>query len=162
MQARIISSVRRPVRWALLPAIAMIGVLAGLPTAFAADQQATDDAMDNANNWQAEYYTLLNPKNLPVEPVLNEKGEPVVCHVDIAMNQVAFHAWRVNVGRATVYLLDTNRAENEQHFRDLTLRVYGGDSTTRIMQEILLGIGGVRLLRALISASASTWTCEDR
>ena len=53
MQARIISSVRRPVRWALLPAIAMIGVLAGLPTAFAADQQATDDAMDNANNWQA-------------------------------------------------------------------------------------------------------------
>src|SRR5262245_52718114 len=65
------------------------------------------------------------------------------------MTQVAFHAWRVNVGRAPVYLLDTNRPENEQHFRDLTLRVYGGDSTTRIMQEILLGIGGVRLLRAL-------------
>src|SRR5436190_9427243 len=107
-------------------------------------QQAFD-----SNNWQTEYYTLLNPKNLPIEPVLNEKGEPVVCQVDIAMNQVAFHAWRVNVGRATVYLLDTNRAENEQHFRDLTLRVYGGDSTTRIMQEILLGIGGVRLLRAL-------------
>src|SRR5205823_943884 len=80
---------------------------------------------------------------------LNEKGEPVVCHVDIAMNRVAFQAWRVNVGRVCVYLLDTNRPENEQHFRDLTLRVYGGDSTTRIMQEILLGIGGVRLLRAL-------------
>ena len=48
-----------------------------------------------------------------------------------------------------VYLLDTNLPENEQHFRDLTPRVYGGDSTTRIMQEILLGIGGVRLLRAL-------------
>jgi starch phosphorylase len=62
---------------------------------------------------------------------------------------VAFQAWRVNVGRGSVYLLDTNRVENEQHFRDLTLRVYGGDSTTRIMQEILLGIGGVRLLRAL-------------
>jgi starch phosphorylase len=46
-------------------------------------------------------------------------------------------------------LLDTNRPENEQHFRDLTLRVYGGDSTTRVMQEMLLGIGGVRLLRAL-------------
>src|SRR5262245_23582432 len=65
------------------------------------------------------------------------------------MTQVAFHAWRVNVGRAPVYLLDTNHPSNEQHFRDLTLRVYGGDSTTRIMQEILLGIGGVRLLRAL-------------
>jgi hypothetical protein len=51
MQVRILSSVRRPVRWALLPAIAMVGVLAGLPAAFAYDQQATDDAMDNANNW---------------------------------------------------------------------------------------------------------------
>src|SRR6266480_448917 len=105
-------------------------------------------AVDN-NNWQTEYYTLLNPKNLPMEPVLNEKGEPLVCQVEIGMNQVAFQAWKVNVGRAVVYLLDTNRPENEQHFRDLTLRVYGGDSTTRIMQEILLGIGGVRLLRTL-------------
>ena len=107
-------------------------------------QQAID-----ANNWQTEYYTLLNPKNLPMEPVLNEKGEPLVCRVEIGMNQVAFQAWRVNVGRVAVYLLDANRPENEQHFRDLTLRVYGGDSTTRIMQEVLLGIGGVRLLRAL-------------
>ena len=81
--------------------------------------------------------------------MLNEKGEPLVCRVEIGMNQVAFQAWRANVGRAAVYLLDANRPENEQHFRDLTLRVYGGDSTTRIMQEMLLGIGGVRLLRAL-------------
>jgi glycogen phosphorylase len=107
-------------------------------------QQAID-----ANNWQTDYYTLLNPKNLPMEPVLNTKGEPLVGHVEIGMNRVAFQAWRVNVGRVVAYLLDTNRPENEQHFRDLTLRVYGGDSTTRIMQEILLGIGGVRLLRSL-------------
>jgi len=107
-------------------------------------QQAID-----ANNWQTEYYTLLNPKNLPLEPVLNAHGEPLVCSVDIGVSQVSFQAWRVNVGRVSVYLLDTNRPENEQHFRDLTLRVYGGDSTTRIMQEILLGIGGVRLLRQL-------------
>ncbi len=107
-------------------------------------QQAFD-----ANNWQAEYYTLLNPKNLPLEPVLDSRGEPLVCSVDIGMNQVFFQAWRINVGRVSVYLLDTNRHENEQHFRDLTLRVYGGDSTTRIMQEILLGIGGVHLLRKL-------------
>ena len=107
-------------------------------------QQAFD-----ANNWQTEYYTLLNPKNLPLEPVLNAKGEQIVLSVDIAMNQVFFQAWRVNVGRVPVYLLDTNLPQNEQHFRDLTLRVYGGDSTTRIMQEMLLGIGGVRLLRTL-------------
>ena len=107
-------------------------------------QQAID-----ANNWQTEYYTLLNPKNLPLEPVLDAKGEPRVCHVEIGMNRVAFLAWRANVGRVAVYLLDTNCPENEQHFRDLTLRVYGGDSTTRIMQEVLLGVGGVQLLRAL-------------
>ncbi len=107
-------------------------------------QQAID-----SNNWQTEYYTLLNPKNLPMEPVLNARGEPLVCSVDIGVSQVNFQAWRVNVGRVPVYLLDTNLPENEQHFRDLTLRVYGGDSTTRIMQEILLGIGGVRLIRQL-------------
>ncbi len=103
----------------------------------------------NQENWQTEYYTLLNPKNLPLEPVLDAKGEPLVCSVRIAMSTVYFHAWRVNVGRVPVYLLDTNRPENEPHYRDLTLRVYGGDSSTRIMQEIVLGVGGVRLLRAL-------------
>ena len=53
MKDRIAPSVRRPMRWALVPAIAMIGVLAGLPAAYAYDQQATDDAVDNAMNWQA-------------------------------------------------------------------------------------------------------------
>ncbi len=138
-----------------------LGVLAGDHTKAASDlglgfvgislfyregyfQQAID-----ANNWQTEYYTLLNPKNLTIEPVLDKEGNQLVCSVEITMNQVFFHVWRVNVGRNPVYLLDTNRPENPQHLRDLTLRVYGGDNTTRIMQEILLGIGGVRLLRAL-------------
>jgi starch phosphorylase len=103
----------------------------------------------NPDNWQSEYYTLLNPKNLPLEPVLDAKGDPLVCMVRIATSQVFFQAWRVNVGRVPAYLLDTNLPENEPHYRDLTLRVYGGDSSTRIMQEILLGVGGVRLLRAL-------------
>jgi len=100
-------------------------------------------------NWQNEYYTLLNPRNLALEPVLDGSGEPLVCSVEIALSTVYFQAWRINVGRCPVYLIDCNRPENEQRFRDLTLRVYGGDSTTRIMQEILLGIGGVRLMRAL-------------
>ncbi|HEX4343624.1 MAG TPA: alpha-glucan family phosphorylase [Verrucomicrobiae bacterium] len=103
----------------------------------------------DANNWQTEYYTTLNPKNLPLEPVLNAKKEPLTFTVAIGMSQVVVQAWRVNVGRVPVYLLDANRPENEAHFRDLTLRVYGGDNTTRIMQEILLGVGGVRLLREL-------------
>jgi starch phosphorylase len=103
----------------------------------------------NQDNWQTEYYTLLNPKNLPLEAVLNAEGEPLVLDVEIATTRVHFRAWRANVGRCPVYLLDTNIPENEQLYRNLTLHVYGGDSTTRIMQEIVLGIGGVRLLRAL-------------
>jgi starch phosphorylase len=103
----------------------------------------------NQDNWQTEYYSRLNPKNLPLEPVLDSRGETLVASVRIATSIVSFRAWRVNVGRVPVYLLDANLPENEPHYRDLTTRVYGGDSTTRIMQEILLGVGGVRLLRKL-------------
>jgi starch phosphorylase len=103
----------------------------------------------NQDNWQVEYYTLLNPQNLPLEPVLNNKGQPLVCAVEIELTDVYFQVWRVNVGRNAVYLLDSDRPENPQHLRDLTRRVYGGDNTMRIMQEMLLGIGGVRLLREL-------------
>jgi starch phosphorylase len=105
--------------------------------------------MIDQNNWQTEYYSWLNPKNLPIEPVLDAKGDPVRGSVRLGMNTVRFKAWRVNVGRCPVYLLDPHVDGNEEHFRKLASRVYGGDSTTRIMQEILLGVGGVRLLRAL-------------
>ena len=105
-------------------------------------------AVDN-NNWQTEFYNLIDPQNVPLEPVLGADGQPLVLQVEIDMNRVQFRAWRVNVGRVPVYLLDTNLPENAQHFRDLTARVYGGDRSMRIMQEILLGIGGVRLLRKL-------------
>ena len=107
-------------------------------------QQAID-----TNNWQTEYYNPVDPHNVPLEPVLDADGDRLVCTVEIGLNAVDFQVWRTNVGRVPVFLLDTNLPENEQHFRDLTNRVYGGDSTTRIMQEILLGIGGVRLLRTL-------------
>ena len=107
-------------------------------------QQAID-----SNNWQTEYYNAVDPNNVPVEPLLDAEGKRVVGSVEIGMSAVSYQVWRVNVGRVPVYLLDTNLPQNEQHFRDLTTRVYGGDSTTRIMQEILLGVGGVRLVRAL-------------
>ena len=89
-------------------------------------QQAID-----SNNWQTEFYNLVDPKNVPLEPVLDANGQPLVCDVEIDMNRVFFQAWRVNVGRVPVYLLDANRPENAQHFRDLTARVYGGDNTMR-------------------------------
>jgi len=107
-------------------------------------QQAID-----SNNWQTEYYNPVDPHNVPLEPVLDANGSRLICSVEVGMNAVSFQVWRVNVGRVPIYLLDTNLPENEQLFRTLTSRVYGGDTTTRIMQEILLGVGGVRLLRKL-------------
>ena len=107
-------------------------------------QQAVDH-----NNWQTEFYSRLEPKNLPMEPVMDAQGKPLVVSVPIALSDVKLLAWRANVGRVPVYLLDANHPDNEPHFRDLTKRVYGGDSTTRIMQELILGVGGVRLLRVL-------------
>jgi glycogen phosphorylase len=89
--------------------------------------------------------------------VLDAKGQPLVCAVEIEMTDVYFQVWRVNVGRNPVYLLDSNRPRTRSICRDLTRRVYGGDNTMRIMQEMLLGIGGVRLLRALgVSLRSST------
>ena len=82
--------------------------------------------------------------------MLDGNGEPLVCVVEIDLNEVYLPRLAGQRGPHAVYLLDTNlpRKRSSIH-RDLTSRVYGGDSTTRIMQEILLGIGGVRLLRAL-------------
>ncbi|HUE36558.1 MAG TPA: DUF3417 domain-containing protein, partial [Candidatus Acidoferrum sp.] len=86
----------------------------------------------DSNNWQTEFYNLIDPKNSPMEPVLDEKGEPLVCEVEVDLNRVLFKVWRINVGRVPVYLIDSNHPDNAQHFRDLTARVYGGDSTMRV------------------------------
>ena len=114
----------------------------------------------NHENWQTEFYAPLDPKNLPLEPVLNWAGDPIIGSVTVAGSNVQFRAWRVNVGRCPVYLLDTNLPENEPAHRDLTMRVYGGDSMTRIMQEMVLGVGGVRLLR-LLGYEPSTWHMNE-
>jgi len=118
-------------------------------------QQAID-----ANNWQTEFYNPVDPHNVPLEALNDAKGDRLICSVEIGMTSVDFQVWRVNVGRVPVYLLDTNLPQNEQLYRDLTTRVYGGDSTTRIMQEMLLGIGGVRLLRRL-GQSPSTFHMNE-
>jgi glycogen phosphorylase len=99
--------------------------------------------------WQQENYPLYKPEILPLEPVVGTDGKRVKVSVEIANSTVQLQAWAVRVGRATLYILDANLDENEPHYRDVTSRVYGGDSTTRIAQEIVLGIGGVRLLHAL-------------
>ncbi len=103
----------------------------------------------NAEGWQEEEYPVMDPNNLPVEMVTDASGQPIVCKLKITHTDVTFHFWRLQVGRCTLYLIDTCRPENDMHWREITSRVYGGDQTTRVCQELLLGVGGVRLLRAL-------------
>ncbi len=103
----------------------------------------------DADGLQDEVYPELDPGSLPMEIVCDGNGNEVVCSLKIADSEIYFHAWRIHVGRATLYLLDTNRPENDAHWRDISTRVYGGDQTTRICQELILGVGGIRLLRKI-------------
>jgi glycogen phosphorylase len=102
-----------------------------------------------ADGWQQESYPQYDPVRLPLELVTKDAGGRLLNSVEIGHSTVFFQTWRLLVGRAVIYLLDTNLPENDQHFQGLTAHVYGGDVDTRIGQEIVLGIGGVRLLRSL-------------
>ncbi|MBF8296242.1 MAG: alpha-glucan phosphorylase [Bacteroidetes bacterium] len=101
------------------------------------------------DGWQEESYPLYDPVRLPLELVTREEGGRLLNSVEIGHSTVYFQAWRLRVGRAFIYLLDTNLPENDRHFQGLTGHVYGGDVDTRIGQEIVLGIGGVRFLRSM-------------
>ena len=101
------------------------------------------------DGWQMERYPTYDPSRLPITQVKDAKGKPVVCSVEIGNDKVLIQGWKVEVGRVSIFLLDTDLPENDQRFRNLTAHVYGGDQWTRIGQEIVLGIGGVRFLRAL-------------
>lgn len=106
-------------------------------------QKISDDG------WQFEEYPQINTDDVPIQPLVDQNGNPVQTSVTIGHSNVKLHAWKINIGRVNVILLDSNLPENELHFRELTGRVYGGDISTRIMQEIILGIGGVKILRAI-------------
>ena len=99
--------------------------------------------------WQQELYPNHDPDRLPLELVTLPEGGRLLNSVEIGNHVVFFQAWRVRVGRTQVYLLDTNIPENDPHFQGLTASVYGGDSDTRIGQEIVLGVGGVKFLQSM-------------
>jgi starch phosphorylase len=103
----------------------------------------------STDGWQQEQYPSYDPAKLPIRRVTNRKGTPITCSVKIDQSTVIVTAWSVEVGRARALLLDTDLPENETRYRDLTAHVYGGDQANRIGQEIVLGIGGVRMLRAM-------------
>ncbi|MCK5719073.1 MAG: alpha-glucan family phosphorylase [Thiomargarita sp.] len=104
--------------------------------------------IDSEGN-QISTYTINDPEYLPIKPLKNEAGEDIYVEVKIAETQIWIKAWEVKLGHITLYLLDTNVARNNEDDRAITHQLYGGDKHTRIRQEIVLGIGGVRLLRKI-------------
>jgi glycogen phosphorylase len=103
----------------------------------------------SVEGWQNEVYEKLNWTDGPIEPATTPAGTPCVTAVPLGSRTVLMAIWRVRVGRVTLYLLDTDLEENAPWDRDLSARLYGGDRETRVQQEILLGIGGVRALKAV-------------
>lgn len=99
--------------------------------------------------WQEEHYGETHPTDLPITQAHGDDGEPVFVDVEMRGRTVRAIAWRVDVGRVQLYLLDTNIPENNETDRLVTGHLYGGDRETRVVQEMMLGIGGVRLLRKL-------------
>ncbi len=101
------------------------------------------------DGWQEETYNQINVDDLPMRLVRGEDGEPIYIELEMRGRAVRVQAWRVDVGRVALYLLDTNVEGNDEIDRLITGHLYGGDRETRCVQEMVLGIGGVRLLRHL-------------
>jgi starch phosphorylase len=99
--------------------------------------------------WQQEIYERLNWTDAPIERATTPNGDPCVVAVPLGDRTVLVAVWRVRLGRVKLYLLDTDLEENAPWDRELSARLYGGDRETRIQQEIILGIGGVRALKAM-------------
>jgi starch phosphorylase len=103
----------------------------------------------SAEGWQEESYERLNWADAPIEQAVTPDGKPCITAVPLGDRTVLVAVWRVRVGRVNLFLLDTSLEENAPWDRELSARLYGGDRETRVQQEIILGIGGVRALKAL-------------
>ena len=101
------------------------------------------------NGWQREEYLDTKVENLPMEPALGTDGKPITIRIDTRTGKLLAKVWLMRVGRVNLYLLDCDVPSNSPEDRDLTARLYGGDNRTRVRQELVAGVGGVRALRAL-------------
>ncbi len=103
----------------------------------------------DASGWQTEEYPVMDPENHPLTLVTTRNGSPLRVTVHLGDQPLKLQAWRAQVGRTTLYLLDSDHDDNAEWLRPLTRKLYQGDRRVRLQQEIILGIGGLRLLRAL-------------
>ncbi|MDP8940759.1 MAG: alpha-glucan family phosphorylase [Actinomycetota bacterium] len=102
----------------------------------------------NAEGRQEEVYEPFEPATRPIQPATYTDGQGILVTVGLPGRELHLKVWRVEVGRSTVLLLDADIPENDDEDRELTARLYGGGQRTRIVQELILGVGGVRALRA--------------
>jgi starch phosphorylase len=103
----------------------------------------------NADGWQQERYPINDFYNMPLHLERNPDGTELRIAVDYPGRKVYARVWRVQVGTVPLYMLDTNIEPNKAYDHDITDQLYGGDIDMRIHQEIMLGIGGVQMLKAL-------------
>ncbi|HKJ87475.1 MAG TPA: alpha-glucan family phosphorylase, partial [Gammaproteobacteria bacterium] len=114
----------------------------------------------DAEGNQVAHYSPTDFSELPIEPVLDEKGAEVHVSVPMPGREVQIRVWRARLGEVSILLLDTDLPENGEDDRGITYQLYGGDNNVRIQQEIVLGIGGVRALRAL-GQTPSVWHVNE-
>jgi starch phosphorylase len=115
--------------------------------------------IDGAGNQHA-HYIETRFEDIPAFPAVDPAGNEVTVEVPINDQDVVVKVWRAEAGHITLYLLDTDIAQNRAEHRGITHQLYGGDNQTRIQQEIVLGIGGVRALRAL-RVSPTVWHINE-
>lgn len=104
------------------------------------------------NGWgdQENIYNNIDLYNLPILPVKDSKNEDLIINVKLGTKKLYLKVWKINVGRVTLYLLDSDIEQNtDQEFKEITLRLYGGNQEMRIRQEIVLGMAGAHLLKTL-------------
>ncbi len=112
------------------------------------------------DGWQEAVYDTLNFDQVPIHPVFDGGGQRLILEVRLRGTPVYVQVWQLRIGRVNVYLMDANVPQNAPWDRELTARLYGGDQETRIRQEMVLGLGGVRLLRAL-GIHPSAWHMNE-
>ena len=103
----------------------------------------------DANGMQTEDYVDTQVENLPIKAALDSEGEPITVSIETRDGSLQAKVWQIQVGRVRLFLLDCNVEGNKDEDRKLTSRLYGGDERVRIRQELVLGVGGVKALRAL-------------
>ena len=112
------------------------------------------------DGWQEAHYIRLKFSELPILPFLSEDGEPLTISADLPGREVKARIWVIHVGRVLLYLLDSDVEGNSISDRELTARLYTSDLDSRISQEIILSIGGVRALRVL-GYNPSVWHLNE-